>query len=213
MKSLIVLIVGLLAVGCATTATTTKSMTGVYGAKVGNVFSRVLLLENGEAECYLDGDSAGKCRWYKKDGLIHIESGSGHHGLNRINPDGTFTGIAQIDKNGKRTDTPKEKQVWIWKKSVMAEIYGAKVGNDGNDYNRFLKLENGKAESYNNGRQSGKCRWYKKDGVLHIVGESGHHGFNRLNPDGTFTFFAQIDKNGKRTDWPIENRSTWKKIK
>ena len=116
MKPLLVLIVGLMVVGCATT-TTTKSMAGIYGAKVGSTFSRVLLLENGEAESYTNGRQSEKCRWYKKDGVLHIVGESGVHGFNRINPDGSFTGIAQIDKEGKRTDYPKEKQVWTWEKS------------------------------------------------------------------------------------------------
>ena len=120
MKILIVLVVGLLSVGCATLTPEEKalrdSVVGEYerkdesGATIQYVF-----LENGVWEWYAFGKKQGVIpknsivKWSIVDGEVHVEYGSGVIAVWRINPDKSITLITNI-RDGKRTDLPKEEQ-------------------------------------------------------------------------------------------------------
>ncbi len=108
-KTLTVLMVGLLAVGCATMPTM-KSVAGVYEVKDidGDTVSAVLL-ENGITEKYENGKLEGKYKWSIVHGEIYVEDDDVT--VLKTNKDGSLTAIAEIDKDGKRTDHPKEEQI------------------------------------------------------------------------------------------------------
>ena len=142
MKSLIVLVVGILAVGCETplpqrpivtlpqeslpplpvTELTPEqkqkilrdSVVGEYEFKADGVTGKQVYLDNGVYEQYLNGKKVLDSKWSIVDGEIHVEWGSGGQRVCRINPDKSITFIAQI-RNGKRTDLTKENQ-WTAKK-------------------------------------------------------------------------------------------------
>ena len=71
MKPLLVLIVGLMVVGCATTATTTKSMAGTYERKGGGNTSTIVFLENGIAEDYTNGRGPQRrAKWRRRNWIV-----------------------------------------------------------------------------------------------------------------------------------------------
>ena len=126
----ITLIIGLLVVGCGkqeqadtneSTPTTTEKpvkeltaeekVVGEYEMKKDGKTLRIVLLETGVAEKYIDGKKEDEERkWKIVDGEIHIIEGSGHITIIRINKDGSLTNIATIYKDGERRDIPKEDQ-------------------------------------------------------------------------------------------------------
>ena len=112
-KALIVLMVGMLAVGCASTPTM-KSVAGTYDTGFGN---RIVLLDNGGIE----GDDRGeKAEWKIADGDLVFqrmlyELPNDQKGVCSVNKDDSITLIAIIDEDGKREEVPKEHQV-TWKK-------------------------------------------------------------------------------------------------
>jgi len=139
----ITLIIGLLVVGCGkqeqtdanestpstntnkvdgTTAKPVKELTleekkvvGTYEAKrVGDTY-RVVLLENGIAEAYRSGKKEEKeVKWsISKEGELHFTYGGGVIVVLSINKDESLTGIASIDKDGKREDFLKEDQQFV----------------------------------------------------------------------------------------------------
>ena len=114
-KTLIVLIVGLLAVGCASTPTM-KSVAGAYEASVNAIGA--LLLENGIAWTYLDGEKRGPSgQWKIIDGSIHVGDKNGA-GVYRINKDGSLTAVGWLDKDGKRKDATKDEWFILKKKPL-----------------------------------------------------------------------------------------------
>jgi len=142
MKSLIVLVGGLLAVGCETplpqrpivtlpqeslpplpvTELTPEqkqkalrdSVVGEYEFKADGVTGKQVYLENGIREWYENGKKQTENKWSIVNGEIHVEYGSGGIDVHRINPDKSITNIAYIE-DGERTDMPKEDQ-WTYKK-------------------------------------------------------------------------------------------------
>ena len=112
MKSLIVLAVGLLTVGCAT-LTPEEKVVGEYEYidDNGNAHKYVLQ-ESGVAEFYWsDRKSHIKRKWkISKDRELHIDDKLGAIPILTINPDGSITLIADI-VDGKRTDFPKDNQI------------------------------------------------------------------------------------------------------
>ena len=116
MKSLIVLVVGLLAVGCATLTPEEKAVGEYeYIDDNGNAHKYVLQ-ESGVAEFYWsDRKSHIKRKWkISKDRELHIDDKLGAIPILTINPDGSITLIADI-VDGKRTDYPKEDQTTVKK--------------------------------------------------------------------------------------------------
>ena len=131
-RTLIVLVVGLLAVGCASLR---DSVVGEYERKDedGNTYKRVFL-DNGVYEYHYNGKKEEEFKWSIVDGEIHIEYGSGVFNVYRINAaqptkgspiptiplprdlSESITLLAFID-DGKRTDIPKEDQ-YTFKKTL-----------------------------------------------------------------------------------------------
>jgi len=106
----ITLIIGLLVVGCGTTPTM-KSVAGVYEFKYRGDTGELVFLPNGIAEGYRNGKKEREAKWKIVDREIHWEWSSGKTAVFRINKDSSITPISGIDKDGKRIDHPKEKQI------------------------------------------------------------------------------------------------------
>ncbi len=68
-----------------------------------------VFLENG---VYIEGESL---KWKIKDKEIHADNKEGEKVVFRINPDGSLSSIASIDKDGKRKDLEKEGQYTLKK--------------------------------------------------------------------------------------------------
>ena len=128
MKSLIVLVVGLLSVGCEKGGEITigeppkeepamnpeqkplrDSVLGEYELKEdGNTF-KIVLLENGVYEQYVNGSKLIESKWSIVDGEIHVEFDSRGMWVYRINSDKSITNIAGI-VGVERKDYSKEDQ-------------------------------------------------------------------------------------------------------
>ena len=118
-KALIVLAIGLLAVGCDTTPTM-KSVAGTY--KIINVedVGTIVLLDNGVWEGYENGKlhPSYHDRWeITKEGELHATESVGIIAAFRINKDASLTAIATI-RDGKREDFEKDCPPMIYKKEV-----------------------------------------------------------------------------------------------
>ena len=114
-RILIVLVVGLLAVGCGNSAE--KKVIGEYEYKAkGARVEKWVFLDNGIAENYSQGNEVkAEGKWSVVDGEIHVKiANMGLIIVWRINKDGSINHIAGID-DGKRTDHPKENQ-WTYKR-------------------------------------------------------------------------------------------------
>ena len=143
MKALIVLVVGLLSVGCATvkdigvhlgigTPSSTKvepvkeltpeqkqkalrdSVIGEYEGDIDGGTVKFVVLGNGVLEMYFNGKMIAERKWSIVAGEVHDIDEDGTIGVGRINKDKSVTNIAMIE-DGKRTDIPKEFQN-TWKK-------------------------------------------------------------------------------------------------
>ena len=124
MKSLIVLVVGLLVAGCGETEEPVKeeltveekkalrdSVVGEYESKYenGDTFKHVYL-ENGVYEFYSNGKKQVELKWSIIDGEIHVEYSSGGIDIYRINPDKSITRIATILRGTPQMNLSKENQ-------------------------------------------------------------------------------------------------------
>jgi len=90
-----------------------KKVVGTYEAKrVGDTY-RVVLLENGVFKDYRNGKKReAESKWsISKDGEIHREYKDRNIVVFSINKDESITGIAFIDKEGKRKEAPKDIQL------------------------------------------------------------------------------------------------------
>ena len=114
-RILIVLVVGLLAVGCLTPEQKQKrlrdSVVGEYERKnkYGYTYKRVLL-DNGIIEYYKNSKKTLEAKWTVVKEEIHVIRDGGFIDVRRINSDRSITKIA-VMRGGKRIDLPKEKQV------------------------------------------------------------------------------------------------------
>ena len=118
MRTLILLTAILLLSACATTPTPENKVVGAYEVKMGGNTVRMVLLENGIFEGYINDKQdleEGKCS-KSEEGEIHVVDEDGDIGVFRINEDGGITWIAEIDTEGKQTDYPKEDQT-TWEKT------------------------------------------------------------------------------------------------
>ena len=134
----IILMIGLLVVGCGkteplgsgseynaglatdqntTTANPVKELTlrekviGTYELKENGGTYRWVFLANGIVEYYTNGKNDDEGKWsISEEGEMHVENKDGDISVGRINKDGSITNIATIYKDGKRTDKPKEEQ-------------------------------------------------------------------------------------------------------
>ena len=72
-------------------------------------------------------------------------------------------------------------------------------------------LENGVHFEYK--KKGSPNKWEIKDKEIHAVNEEGETVVFRINPDGSLSSIASIDKDGKRNDLEKEDQDTLKKIK
>ena len=85
-----------------------KKVIGAYESTwLTTPWPRLVLLENGITEAYLNGKKYDG-KWKIVDGEIHTDDGD--IGVWRINKDRSITHIANIDKDGKRKEIPKGEQ-------------------------------------------------------------------------------------------------------
>ena len=120
MKSLIVLVVGILSVGCGKKLTPQeKALVGEYERKDedGDTHKHVYL-ENGDYEQYFNGEphlnetQLFRFKWSISNGEIHSISHTGVINIFKINKDKSITQIAVI-VDGKRIDISKvSKRTW-----------------------------------------------------------------------------------------------------
>ena len=116
----IILVIGLLVVGCGTPAdnttkptpqmglTLSEKVVGTYEIKEGGETYRAVFLANGFVEDYENGKKLeNKSKWKIAKGELHVIHDSGYIVVRRINPDKSITSIATI-RDGKRTDIPEE---------------------------------------------------------------------------------------------------------
>ena len=111
MKNIILLVAVMVVSACASMPTV-KSVAGTYEIKRGENTFRMVLLENGVVEGYINGENEvleGKWK-LTKEGEIHASDSHGNILVCRINKDGSITRIASIDKDGERKEVPKDKQ-------------------------------------------------------------------------------------------------------
>ena len=93
-----------------------EKVVGTYEIKEGEYTYRVVLLETGIVEKYRNGKKHDEeDKWKIVDGEIQIVDKDGDILVLRINKDESITGIATIDKDGKREDAPKEEQATLKK--------------------------------------------------------------------------------------------------
>ena len=117
MNIILTLIVVLFVGGCATPLTLEEqkalrdSVVGTYEQKyVNGAIFRVVLLDNGVYEWYVNGKKRAEYKLEIVNGEIRAAFGSEYKDIYRINADRSITHIAYID-NGEREDFPKEEQL------------------------------------------------------------------------------------------------------
>ena len=132
MKSLIVLVVGLLVAGCEKPEPSLSSFKTEPSTHQGRKLSqeeekvvgtyelelkkfgetqRYVLLDNSKVEYYLNGKKEeAEHKWSIVDKEVHIERENKAVSVFSINKDESITGIATIDEDGKRKEILKEHQ-------------------------------------------------------------------------------------------------------
>ena len=137
MRTLIVLVVGLLAVGCGKTeqpvntdedktqkqnpakelTAEEKKVVGAYEGEAHGSTVKLVLLENGLSESYFDGRKGDDgAKWSIVNGEIYLGAlddadGGNAIGVYRINKDRSITNVAMIRPNGRREDLRKVNQI------------------------------------------------------------------------------------------------------
>ena len=107
----ILTLVAILFVGACTTTRIAGSVVGEYQHKLKPFgFYWLRVLENGVVGTPPPIEVVGKRKWKMVDNELHIIGKFGTQVL-RVNNDSSITDIAHIDKDGKRTDLSKDKQI------------------------------------------------------------------------------------------------------
>jgi len=99
--------------------------------------------------------------------------------------------------------------------STVKSVAGTYEHKRGEDTGRFVFLDNGIAEVYDDGKkreEEGKWK-LTKEGEIHVTDSNGNTGISRINIDRSITLIAIIDAEGERKDIPKDFLRTWKKIK
>ena len=123
MRTLIVLVVGLLVAGCATvkdigvhlgggkpTTPTIKSVAGTYEATIDGDTGNLVLLANGKVKFHDGKDKEGTWELVEKEVRIKEVDIEEVTDILKIESNGNLTIIALVE-GGKRTDLPKDKQI------------------------------------------------------------------------------------------------------
>jgi hypothetical protein len=103
--------------------------------------------------------------------------------------------------------TPELKQQKALRDSVVGEYEFKEDENTG----KLVLLKNGIGESYINGKKEVEGKWKITNGEIHVDEKEVVRVYG-INKDRSIAEIAYI-VDGKRTDWPIEEQSTFKKIK
>mgnify|MGYP004030703259 FL=1 len=140
MKTLMILVLGLLAAGCETMdrlilgpgpngpaleekklmpereqqETLVDGVVGEYELEEGGSYGKLVFLKNGIQEYYFNGKKQAEAKWSIENEEIHGVYDFGPIMVYRFNADKSITKIAAIE-DGKRTDLSRENQ-FIWKK-------------------------------------------------------------------------------------------------
>ncbi len=109
--AVLVLLTIVLLGGCATPADKAliDDVAGVYEGRDGESALRLILLDNGKCEEYIDGGKHGKREWVLSDKEVHVRYDWGLM-IYRINPNGSLTWIAE-ERNGRRKDYAFDLQI------------------------------------------------------------------------------------------------------
>ena len=115
MKTLIILVLGLIAVGYGQRNLTLEEqkIVGSYEIKkYGKDIYRIILRDNGIMEEYENGKKDKELKWSIVGKEVHIEYRNSDVEVLKINHDGSLTGIAYLE-DGKRTITrQREQDTW-----------------------------------------------------------------------------------------------------
>ena len=95
---------------------------------------------------------------------------------------------------------------------TMKSVAGEYENKEGEDIYRCVFLENGVAYQYVNGKKENELKWEIVDGEIRVIFEEGIAVYS-VNFDGSMTFIAIIDKDGKRKNYSKEEQEPVKKIK
>ena len=107
-KTLIVLVVGLLVVGCATLTPEQKqkalrdSVVGTYEAKEFEETFKLVLLENGKFKTYLNGEKGFEATWELVEKEVYLLWSENSVGGYKIESNGDLTNYAAIE-DGRRS--------------------------------------------------------------------------------------------------------------
>ena len=110
-RVLVLFAIVLLGGGCTTPADKAliENVAGVYEGKDGEITLRLILLDNGKCEEYIDGGKQGKREWVLSDKEVHVRYDWGLM-IYRINPNGSLTWVAE-KRNGRRKDYAFDLQI------------------------------------------------------------------------------------------------------
>ena len=86
-----------------------EKIVGTYEVKIGEDTGKLVLLENGKAKGFSNGDQVVTDKWKVIRKEVHVIGGS-YTVFYRIEKSGDLTRIAQITRGMKRTAVPKDKQ-------------------------------------------------------------------------------------------------------
>ena len=101
------------------------------------------------------------------------------------------------------------------KKALRDSILGEyEVGKyeDYGDTHKYVLLENGILEWYVNDKKTRELEWKIVKEEIHVKYDSGWIDVYRINQDKSITLIGKI-KDGKREDYPKEEQEAWRKIK
>ena len=113
----IILLVAVVVVGACASMPTVKSGAGTYEYKEDGYTYRMVFLDNGISEVYINGkkrEEEGKWKLTKEGELHATYPWKESILVHRINKDGSITLIARIE-DGKREEAPKEAQITLKK--------------------------------------------------------------------------------------------------
>ena len=113
MKNTLLVIAVLLVGACAGTPALREKVVGEYKVETDIYALRIVFLENGKSEGYVNGEVTKRASWKVVGKEVHFFD-EDSTSVCKIEPNGDLTVIAQID-NKNRLDFPKEEQ-FLWKK-------------------------------------------------------------------------------------------------
>ena len=98
--------------------------------------------------------------------------------------------------------------------TLREKVVGTYEGKIGEATIKFVFLENGVYEFYENGKKDYEDKWSIVDGEIHVFLDKMSYmiSVSRINKDNSYSMIAVIIE-GKRTDFSKEYQLTYKKIK